>query len=111
MRSICEMQFSSSVTSQAFDNGAGECRVLGNKYSSKVMKLGGLEIDSRLLASLVGRKFVGHPLVINQRAQASLFDRRYMNKRVRTAIFRRDESISLVGAEEFDFADRHGLFL
>src|SRR3546814_5032670 len=69
-----------------------------------------LEVDRRNLAVAAGFQFVGNALILVQRLHSRGLDGGDVDEAVARAVFIFDEAIALVGVEEFDGADRHGVF-
>ncbi len=72
---------------------------------------GGLEVDGAGLAALVVLEVVAEALILVQRRHPGALDGRNVDEGVVAAALGLDEAVALVGVEEFDCADRHGVFL
>src|SRR5690606_6146218 len=72
---------------------------------------GRFEVHSGLLAAAIILDLVADALVLLKRAHAGAFDSADMNKSVIAAAVGCNETIALVGVEEFDGSDSHGRFL
>jgi len=65
-------------------------------------------VDGGGLAATVRLELVAHALVFVERGHAGAQNRTDVDERIGGAVVGGDESVALVGVEEFDGADQHG---